>query len=255
MNLAVFDLETNGYAGFSVLSASSIVLDEAGRMLAFFNRFYLPTEAFNPYLFRIHGLTPQRLLALREHIPSAPHFIEDWPDLMEFWEHWDVEGIVVHNVRFDLAFLPELAQSSLRCWCSMLGLTELCALPKRPGSRGGGAYKWPRLQEAADVVCNGPRALTPPEATRQAESAVGECRAHVSLADCFELYRISARILAHHPELICFAPVLLPFRMPKAATGEIKARPRHDGFTAGLLELEARLRGYSDPSISYLERP
>ena len=88
MNLAVFDLETNGYAGSSVLSASSIVLDEAGRMLAFFNRFYLPTEPFNPYLFRVHGLTPERLLALREHIPSAPHFIEDWPDLMEFWEHW-----------------------------------------------------------------------------------------------------------------------------------------------------------------------
>ena len=32
MNLAVFDLETNGYAGSSVLSASSIVLDEAGRL-------------------------------------------------------------------------------------------------------------------------------------------------------------------------------------------------------------------------------
>lgn len=123
MNLAVFDLETNGYAGSSVLSASSIVLDEAGRMLAFFNRFYLPTEPFNPYLFRIHGLTPERLLALRERIPSAPHFIEDWPDLMEFWEHWNIEGIVVHNVRFDLAFLPELAQSSLRCWCSMRGLS------------------------------------------------------------------------------------------------------------------------------------
>ena len=40
-----------------------------------------------------------------------------------------------------------------------------------------------------------------------------------------------------------FAPVLLPFRMPRMAAGEIKANPRHDGFTTGLLELEARLRG------------
>ena len=47
MNIAAFDLETNGYPGTSVLSASSIVFDEAGRLLAFFNRFYLPTETFN----------------------------------------------------------------------------------------------------------------------------------------------------------------------------------------------------------------
>ncbi len=242
MNLAVFDLETNGYAGSSVLSASSLVLDEAGRLLAFFNRFYLPTEPFNSHLFRIHGLTPERLLALRERIPSAPHFIEDWPDLMEFWERWEIEGVVIHNARFDLAFLPELAQSSLRCWCSMRGLTELCALPKRPGSRGSGSYKWPRLQEAADILCNGPRALAPPEAARNIEAAVGEHRAHVSLADCFELYRIVARVLAHHPGCIRFSPICLPFRTPRNAPRGAEAHPRHDGFTAGLLELEGRLR-------------
>ena len=242
MNLAVFDLETNGYAGSSVLSASSIVLDEAGRVLALFNRFYLPTEPFNPYLFRIHGLTPERLLALRERIPSAPYFIEDWPELIEFWQRWQVEGVVIHNARFDLAFLPEAAQSGLRCWCSMRGLTELCALPKGPRSRGGGRYTWPRRQEAADILCNGPQALEAPEAARRVEAALGECRAHVSLTDCFELYRIVSRLLAHCPERVRFTPFPLPFRTPQNAPGRTAARPRHDGFTAELVELEKRLR-------------
>ena len=242
MNLAVFDLETNGYAGSSVLSASSIVFDGAGRIRAFFNRFYLPTEPFNPHLFRIHGLTPERLLALREHIPSVPHFIEDWPDLMEFWERWEVRGLVIHNARFDLAFLPELAQGALHCWCSMRGLTELCALPKQPDSRGASGHKWPRLHEAVDVLCNGPRALEPPEAVCRAETAVGESQAHVSLADCFELYRIVARVQAHCPERMRFDPLLLPFRTPKAPAAGVRAHPRHDGFTAGVVDLEARLR-------------
>lgn len=242
MNLAVFDLETNGYAGSSVLSASSIVLDEAGRILDFFNRFYLPTEPFNVRLFRIHGLTPERLLALRERIPSVPHFIEDWPDLLNFWERWKVGGIVIHNARFDVAFLPEMAQDSMRCWCSMQGLTDLCALPQRAGARGNGRYKWPRLQEAVDIVCNGPRALTPTEAARHAEEAVGECSAHVSLADCFELYRVTVRILAHHPGRMRFDPLRLPFRMPRGKPYKIYVPPRHDRFTTDLLEFEGRLR-------------
>lgn len=241
MNLAVFDLETNGYAGSSVLSASSIVLDGAGRILDFFNRFYLPTEPFNARLFRIHGLTPERILALRERIPSPPHFIEDWPDLMDFWARYEVGGIVIHNARFDLAFLPEMAQDSMRCWCSMQGLTDLCALPQRTGARGGG-YKWPRLQEAVDIVCNGPRALAPTEAARRAEEAVGACSAHVSLADCFELYRVTARIQAHHPGWMRFEPLRLPFRIPGGKPYRIDAQPRHDGFTVGLLKLEQRLR-------------
>ena len=246
MNIAAFDLETNGYPGTSVLSASSIVFDEAGRLLAFFNRFYLPTEPFNRWLVRVHGLTLERLLALRARRPDgSPYFVEDWPDLMDFWERWQVEGVVIHNARFDLAFLPEAAQSGLRCWCSMRGLTELCALPKGPRSRGGGRYKWPRLQEAADILCNGPRALEAPEAARRVEAALGECRAHVSLADCFELYRIVSRLLAHCPERVRFTPFRLPFRTPPEppdAPGRTAARPRHDGFTAELLELEKRLR-------------
>ena len=140
MNIAAFDLETNGYPGTSVLSASSIVFDEAGHLLAFFNRFYLPTETFNRWLVRVHGLTLERLLALRaRRSDGSPYFVEDWPDLMAFWDHWNVRGLVIHNARFDMAFLPEAAQLLLPCWCSMRGLTEFCALP------GRNRFKPPRL--------------------------------------------------------------------------------------------------------------
>ena len=243
MNIAVFDLETNGYRGASVLSASSIVFDETGRVFDFFNRFYLPVEPFDPGLVRVHGLTLSRLLTLKKRRPLVPsYFTEDWSALMSFWKEWEVKGIVIHNARFDMAFLPEAAQTVLPCWCSMRGLTNLCALPKSPGGRGGGMFKWPKLGEAVEVLCDGPNALPPTEALSCAENAVEDCRAHVSLADCFALYRVAVRVLAHRPELVRFRRIHLEFQPPKGAPCAINARPRSDAFTAGVLDLEQRLR-------------
>lgn len=240
-NFAVFDLETNGYRGASALSASTIVFDGAGRVLDFFNRFYFPVEPFDSRLTRIHGLTTARILELRKQTPLAPlYFTGDLPALMAFWERWRVEGLVIHNARFDMSFLPETAQAVLPCWCSMRGLTNLCALP---GKRGGGAFKWPKLGEAVDVLCDGPNALPPNENVAWAESAVGDCRAHVSLADCFALYRVAARVIQHHPKLLRFRTLSLGFCPPKVRPCEVCARPRRDGFTDGVLELEGRLRG------------
>ena len=241
MNLAVFDLETNGYPGTSVLSASSIAFDEAGRILGIFNRFYLPAEPFNPWLFRIHGLTPGRLLAIRARIPSPPAFIEDLPELVDFWTRWDVEGLVIHNARFDMAFLPEAVQSALPCWCSMKGLTELCALPARAG-RGGGRFKWPRLGETVDILCDGPDALDPPEQAAQVERALTRRMPHVSLADCLALYRVASRVLTRTPELIRFERLFIPFRPPPGPSVPICGRAREDAFVRELLDLDQRLR-------------
>ena len=241
MNIAVFDLETNGYPGTSVLSASSIVFDEAGSILSFFNRFYLPTEPFNRSLFRIHGLTPERLTALRgPQEDCSPYFIEDWPTLLDFWERWDARGVVIHNATFDMAFLPDMARCLTPCWCSMRGLTKFCELPKKNG-RGGGDFKWPRLAEAVDLVCCSSRALPAREATLRAEEAVADCTAHVSLSDCFELYRAAARVSAIHPEWMDFQPVSANFRAPKGNPCPLNVQPREDDFTAGLRDLEARL--------------
>ena len=214
MNVAVFDLETNGMAGSSAVSASSIVFDSKGAILDVFNRFYLPAERVNPYAVRVHGLTIDRLTALRKHIHSTPYFVEDWPDLLEFWEKWSVAGVVVHNLSFDAAFLPEIAQSAARWWCSMRGLTAYCAIPKRSGSNAEGPFKWPKLGEATDVICNGPNALLPPAVTALIENTVGEGTSHISLFDCFELYRVISRISLHHEDLIKFEPFVAPFCPP-----------------------------------------
>jgi len=218
MNIAVFDLETNGMAGTSVVSASSIIFNAEGAILDVFNRFYLPVEQLNPYATRIHGLTIDRLVTLRKHIQSTPYFAEDWPDLLDFWESRNVAGVVVHNLSFDAAFLPEIAQGAVRWWCSMKGLTSWCAIPKR-GIRAGRQFKWPKLGEAADIVCNGPEALTPPNATTLVENAIRESMSHfshVSLFDCFELYRIVSRIRLHRRDLIKFEPFVIPFYPPTA---------------------------------------
>ena len=241
LNVAVFDLETNGGPGSSVLSASSIVFDEGGRLLDIFNRFYLPAEPFNRWLFRIHGLTPERLLALRERIPSSPWFIEDWPELMDFWDRWNVEGLVIHNAQFDLSFLPEMAQAILPCWCSMKGLTELCALPGK-GSRGGRHFKWPKLGEAVEVLCDGLGALEPPEGAALVEQSLTQYPPHVSLGDCFGLYRVMSRILARHPELVRFKPFYIPFKLPRRPSAQFRAQAREDSFTAEALAFDRKLR-------------
>ena len=244
MNIAVFDLETNGTVGSSVLSASSIVFNSDGAILDIFNRFYLAHESPNFYATRIHGLTPGRLLALREHIQAPLYFLEDWPDLIDFWEQWNVDGVVVHNLSFDTSFLPEIAQSVLRWWCSMKGLTAYCSIPKRPGnlSRGGDTFKWPKLGEMTDIVCHSPQALPPSKETERVESIVGESFAHVSLFDCFELYRVTSRLIKHHRELLQFRPSLVPFRAPKKQTRGAEAFPLTDRFTTDVLAYEKKLR-------------
>ncbi|MDR1741175.1 MAG: 3'-5' exonuclease [Synergistaceae bacterium] len=241
--MAVFDVETNGGAGASVLSASSIVFDESGVMLDVFNRFYFPAERFDPFTARIHGLTAERLAVLRRHAPVySLYFLEDWPDLMDFWGGWEVDGIAVHNLSFDLSFLPEMAQGAFMWWCSMKGLKQYCALQGR-----GGDYKYPKLGEAAAIVRD---RLAPPPAVMRAEEAIIEGLPHVSLFDCFELYCVMSRLAAHKEKFPTtrFAPATVPFR-PRAKeplshlpmTLLESAAPC--AFTDGVLRCDAVIRG------------
>jgi hypothetical protein len=209
-----------------------------------FNRFYLPRERFDPYTAKIHGLTPGRLLALRERIFSPAYFLTDWPNLADFWTAWDVAGIVVHNLSFDLSFLPEIAQKGFLWWCSLKGLTNYCAIPKRPGNsrKNGTAFKWPKLGEAAGAICGGPSSLPPAPATERIENAMGNGAPHVSLFDCFELYRVVSRVARHRSDLLRFAPFAVPFRFSGVRPASLTAVPVPDQFTEALLLYEHRLR-------------
>ncbi|MDR3231162.1 MAG: hypothetical protein LBT65_06965 [Synergistaceae bacterium] len=248
MNIAVFDLETNGMRGSSVLSASSLVFDAKGALLSLFNRVYVPHEPYDSRAARIHGLTPARVAALRLAIPAPLHFLEDWPDLLNLWDDFDVAGVVVHNLAFDTAFLPEFAQRFFKWWCSMRGLTAYCAIPARPGNargRGEGRFKWPRLSEAVDILCEGPRSMDVPDAAARIEGAVNDLHPHISLCDCFDLYRVVVRVAYRHPELLNFAPHVIHFCPPsegEPVVQDFQTPPRRDRFTIGILEYEQKLR-------------
>ncbi|GHS90961.1 hypothetical protein AGMMS49957_17660 [Synergistales bacterium] len=253
MILAVFDLETNGGPGASVLSASSIVFDELGRILDIFNRFYLPVEKFDAFTARIHGLTPGRLGVLRAGSRHYDYFLEDWINLVYFWKESGVEGVVVHNLSFDASFLPEMAQGTFLWWCSMRGLTRHCAIPKRPGNAktGGASFKWPKLAEAVDIICNGPRALLPPPETERIEDALNGDFPHVSLFDCFELYRVVSRLSLHAPHLLRFAPSGVPFNKTRDRTAlESEPYPSPDSFTKSVKLYEHNLRSLISVSQS-----
>ena len=229
---AVLDFETNGFVGRSVVSASSIVFDGQGVILGYFNRFYFPRETPDWRTEQVHGLTTPRLAALRRNAAYPEFFPDDIEALVDFWNGLKPDGIVVHNLSFDTAFLPGEALSRQKWWCSMRGLTDVCAIvnPKRPG-----VPKWPKLQEAADRIAD---IFPAPPAIRDAEEALNRLsHAHASLSDCFVLGSIMSRIVAHRPDIPTFRrlrgskflpPPFVPYpRNPPgpedSITGEIRA--------------------------------
>lgn len=194
----VFDVESNGFRGTSVLSASSIVFGGDGKILDYFNRFYFPEEGrIDPGALKVHRLNLERIAFFRQEGGYEAHFLQDAGALADFWRRWNVGGIIIHNLNFDISFLPKIPEfTSLSWWCSMMGLTDFCRLPG-----GKDKYKWPKMGEAAAVV----RDKCPaPGAVAENERSMGGPMPHYSLSDCFELYGAAARILSSCPELVSF---------------------------------------------------
>ncbi|MEA4880389.1 MAG: hypothetical protein VB045_02840, partial [Synergistaceae bacterium] len=118
---AVFDLETNGFRGASAVSASSIIFTADGRIVDIYNRFYYPEERPSRRTETVHGLTLGRIGFFRGEALYPRHFLEDVQSLAAFWSSWDLRGIVVHNLTFDLSFLPRPLAKGKKWWCSMKG--------------------------------------------------------------------------------------------------------------------------------------
>lgn len=206
MNFAVLDLETNGFKGRSVVSASSLVFDENGKIHDFFNRYYLPTEKPDQGAINVHGLTPSRIRYLRMGASYPLFFADDCDSLDIFWKHYNISGITVHNLEFDTSFLPANIKKDWKWWCSMKGLTDLCRIP---GKRG--QFKWPRLEEAKRFVV---KAFNGTPEVARAEKNISEQLCHNSLSDCFDLYSIFTRIWINRNELVRFSTVKNNFMMP-----------------------------------------
>lgn len=196
VKIATLDLETNGFKGRSVLSASSIIFDDQGRIIDFFNRFYFPIEKLDLKAVQIHGLNYNRIHWLRTVERYPEYFKDDISALSLFWDQHCVDGIAVHNLSFDTSFLPDNIRTERKWWCSMLGLTGFCSIP---GGRNG--YKWPRLEEAKALTA---KKLKAPSAVNYAETSMPGRMPHTSLSDCFDLYSISSRILFNKPGFLDF---------------------------------------------------
>jgi len=238
MNLAVLDLETNGFQGTSVLSVSAVVFSHEGRILDVYDRYYFPEEAFSPGALGVNGLYPERIAFLRKAGQYRSElFLDEAEDFDGFLQDWGVENVVVHNVTFDTAFLPPEIVRYRKWWCSMRGMTRYMGL-----YRAFGREKFPRLGE---LKLRLQAAMEPPEETRVLEEAVGETdlQAHTSLADCLDLYGIVMRVLANASNLVRFLPMTPCFNPPgrRYPPREGIADPRPDTFVLSHLKLKRRM--------------
>lgn len=106
--IIIFDFETNGFNGSSVLSLSAIkavVLPDKLEEIDRFNRFYFrtPGEFVNPAAIQINGLDESSILKYRENADYPKHYIDDIESFIEFCG--DIDHFVAHNFSFDKDFI------------------------------------------------------------------------------------------------------------------------------------------------------
>jgi len=141
----VFDFETNGFHGSSVLSISAIRLQAKykkkimGKRIIFketkcYCRFYYPTEKFNYHAIEVNGLTSDEIKKRRGNHNYPKHFIDDQDSLKEFFNNACL--YVAHNISFDSSFIP-FGIPEEKQYCTMMNLSSLCG-------------KRPKLSEAAE---------------------------------------------------------------------------------------------------------
>ncbi|MBP6063293.1 MAG: hypothetical protein KA493_04480 [Fusobacteriaceae bacterium] len=106
--IIVFDFETNGFNGTSVLSLSAIkalVLPNGIQEIDRFNRFYYrtPGEFVNPAAINVNGLDESTICKLRGEADYPKHYIDDIESFIEFCG--DTDHFIAHNFSFDKDFL------------------------------------------------------------------------------------------------------------------------------------------------------
>lgn len=106
--LIIFDFETNGFNGTSVLSLSAIkaqVLETGLQEIGRFNRFYYrtPGEAENLSALQINNLYTKNIDKFRENVDYPEHYVDDITSFIEFCG--DTDHFVAHNFSFDKDFV------------------------------------------------------------------------------------------------------------------------------------------------------
>lgn len=175
MRVLVFDLETNGFMGSSVLQFTGVKLDYDGKNLKpvdSFNNYYLPREKFNMNAFKVHKITIEKIkeefkkrykkIYLEQKEELGINFEENKEDIKKmikelryfendvFVEEFisDVDVFVGHNIKtFDMKFLPcHLSdKKDFFIFDTMLLNIEEMKLPFKNGK-----FKSPKLEEASN---------------------------------------------------------------------------------------------------------
>ena len=146
-NVIVFDTETNGLNGCSVLSISAIkiLVDlelKCCKEVKKFNRFYFrnKNEEINEAAIKINKLTDEKINFKRQGADYPKHFEKD-DEFKKFCS--DTEYFVAHNINFDSKFLPfELKYK----FCTQK--SNINIVKKESGIEG--RYKYPSLMETAE---------------------------------------------------------------------------------------------------------
>lgn len=177
MILMVFDVETNGYAGSSVVQFSAVkykYIDNKIKKIDSINTYYVPVESFNMKAYEIHNLSLEFLKQkvkerynelkdiYREEIKdeefknllqSSIKYFKNDIVIEEFIS--DVDIFIGHNIeRFDMKFLKEHIEGcglkEYYIFDTMIQNTPHMKMPPPEDKKVRYKYKSPKLQETAE---------------------------------------------------------------------------------------------------------
>ncbi len=144
----IFDVETNGFAGSSVLSISAIkgLFNSNNQTICKeneYNRYYFRNkgESLNPKAIEVNGLSDDIISEKRLYCDYPLYFNNDIDDFKVFCDN--AMHYVGHNIQFDRQFIPYPLPFT---FCTMHQNTNIV---KTGWNSYYGTYKWPKLAEAA----------------------------------------------------------------------------------------------------------
>lgn len=147
--IVIFDVETNGMKGSSVLSISAIKLKvdetlESWEKVGEYNRFYYrnPGESINHGAINVNGLSDEIISEKRLDNNYPKHFEDDISSFEEFCD--GVDHFVAHNIGFDESFIPFKLKVKFDTMLENVNEVKSSWNPKK------NAYKWPKLIECAN---------------------------------------------------------------------------------------------------------
>ena len=147
--IVIFDVETNGMKGSSVLSISAIKLRiddtlDSWEKVGEYNRFYYrnPGEDINYGAINVNGLTDEVIGSKRTAEIYPKYFQEDIESFQEFCS--GVDHFVAHNIKFDESFIPFKLKKKFDTMLENIDVVRVSWNSKT------NSYKWPKLVECAN---------------------------------------------------------------------------------------------------------